>query len=371
MCATIIANFVSFIEILPNPTVAQVTEIHDVPLLKDNNGYNPFTTIHIDNESYTITGLIGYGEFGKVFKVRDDNGSIFALKENWVFLGVFTEDNRAKYAQREQKIHEFLLSNHNNNVIRIWQQVIEKVGWYQSWLSQLYDEIHIEVGQLACDINLSHLHPKENLDIYRCLMDFVPEDLDGWLCKFPRRVDSLDDTVTRKKIAREVLLGLNFLHSNQILHGDLKPKNILIDCPNLLDVRKVQITDFSLAISLKNAEQRLFPQIESDHPTGIVSQFYTATGQERGSGRYAEAADIYSFGVILLDIFLITDRTDPFEATEVLRKELVLVDQEGIFSSSHELDDRLVDLLKRLLQRFIEMRPALDDLVKERNYLSD
>ncbi len=46
-----------------------------------------------------------------------------------------------------------------------------------------------------------------------------------------------------KKIIYQLLLGLDYCHSNRVLHRDLKPQNILVNKENL----GIKLADFGLA----------------------------------------------------------------------------------------------------------------------------
>lgn len=46
-----------------------------------------------------------------------------------------------------------------------------------------------------------------------------------------------------KKIIYQLLLGLDYCHSNRVLHRDLKPQNILVNKDNLT----IKLADFGLA----------------------------------------------------------------------------------------------------------------------------
>lgn len=75
------------------------------------------------------------------------------------------------------------------------------------------------------------------------------------LCKNGELFDYLTTVVTlsEKKtryIMRQVLEGLEHIHSRNVVHRDLKPENILLD-----DNLNVKITDFGFAKLLNGEEQ--------------------------------------------------------------------------------------------------------------------
>ena len=51
------------------------------------------------------------------------------------------------------------------------------------------------------------------------------------------------------RIAREIAEGIEFLHSCNVVHRDLKPKNILLDANNV-----AKITDLGISRLLENAK---------------------------------------------------------------------------------------------------------------------
>ena len=96
-------------------------------------------------------------------------------------------------------------------------------------------------------------------------------------------------TVARKYLViLGVASGITYIHNNGIIHRDLKPSNILIDtnlCPKLCD--------FDVA--------RLESDVPSDMTANVGTLSYMAP--EISSGSYGHRVDIYSFGVILYEIF--------------------------------------------------------------------
>jgi len=97
---------------------------------------------------------------------------------------------------------------------------------------------------------------------------------------------------------------LRFLHSSKppILHGDLKARNILIDSRF-----RAKVADFGLSTKKKNGL------------TG--TPYFMAPEYLRGKSEYNTACDIYSFGVILFEIYA---REDPYKG-ENMRQVLLKV----------------------------------------------
>ncbi|MGB3298766.1 MAG: serine/threonine-protein kinase [Phormidesmis sp.] len=134
--------------------------------------------------------------------------------------------------------------------------------------------------------------------------------------------------LTAKSLISDILQGLAYLHSHNIIHGDLKPENVLLT---------YRIMSFDAALSGRKAEPlrvasnwtapRLMAKI-GDFGSARFVEFPNRSRQEIGSPTYAAperfngqssyASDLYSVGVMLYEL-LLGDR--PFSGSpETLRK---------------------------------------------------
>ncbi|KAK7354659.1 hypothetical protein VNO80_20125 [Phaseolus coccineus] len=111
---------------------------------------------------------------------------------------------------------------------------------------------------------------------------------------------------TRFQIILGVARGLQYLHEDshqRIIHRDIKASNILLD-----DKLQPRIGDFGLA--------RFFPEDQAYLSTQFAGTLGYTAPEYATRGELSEKADIYSFGVLLLEIICCrknTDRTLPSE----------------------------------------------------------
>ena len=116
-----------------------------------------------------------------------------------------------------------------------------------------------------------------------------------------------------KKIVRSIALGIKFLHDHDIIHRDIKPGNIFID-ENCV----VKIGDFGSA--------RISPQQKKENEVeekkkgsgggkekkekrpltpGVGTKWYKAPEIIFGGKHYDKSVDIWSFGCLMAEMFLL------------------------------------------------------------------
>jgi sterile alpha motif and leucine zipper-containing kinase AZK len=91
----------------------------------------------------------------------------------------------------------------------------------------------------------------------------------------------------RLQIALDTARGLNYLHHIPVIHRDLKSPNLLLDAQY-----RAKLCDFGLA-------RRSSPDVM----TGACGTFQWMAPEVMSSSHYSEKADVYSFAMIMWEVF--------------------------------------------------------------------
>ncbi|CAB9522115.1 activated protein kinase catalytic subunit alpha-1 [Seminavis robusta] len=147
------------------------------------------------------------------------------------------------------------------------------------------------------------------------------------------------------QIVRDIAQGLRYLHSSRppILHGDLKAKNILIDSRF-----RAKVADFGLSSGKKKS--------------GISgTPYFMAPEYLRGKSEYTTQCDIYSFAIILYEIYA---RKDPYQGEN--RREVMRRVVDPRYNKRPEIPEccppKMVDIMKKAWSPDPFFRPQAKDL---------
>ncbi|MCA9728520.1 MAG: serine/threonine protein kinase, partial [Candidatus Eisenbacteria bacterium] len=138
------------------------------------------------------------------------------------------------------------------------------------------------------------------------------------------------ETSQKLDIVVQVCKALAYAHHNGVIHGDIKPANVILDRDG-----HARILDFGIARVARG-----------DHPGAPASELvvgtpsYMSPEQVSGTRPMTARSDLYSLGVLIYELF--TGRKPPT----------------GRFTPPSQIDRRIPAALDRIVERCLQVEPA-------------
>ncbi|CAL7948953.1 unnamed protein product [Xylocopa violacea] len=151
-------------------------------------------------------------------------------------------------------------------------------------------------------------------------------------------------------ILTQIVCGLDYIHSREIVHHDIKPSNIFISTSGQL---QIQLGDFGLACPLRR----------ENHHSILGTHMYAAP--EQLQGKCDPKSDIYSLGIVLLELLVPTK-------TQMERIKIIDNLKSGqIPTALTATYPKWAYIVSQLVQEDPKKRPSTNELLQDLNENKD
>jgi len=295
-------------------------------------------------KAFRIGNVLGEGGFGKVRKVEKRiDRFVYALKG----CAMPRDEKRIMMHVRECQTMARL-------------ECDKIVRYYDAWI----EEMSQDLIEGFFDNKVKGMDRPHKFLVLFVQLELCDTDMKSFLKENKKRMDDQD----KWDMFKQVLEGIEFIHSKGLVHRDMKPGNVLVNLNKNTGAISCKIADLGLA-KFKRKGDLLRPEAPAgpcetrrgDAMTrGCGTMLYGAPEQFSGSS-YGSKADMYAMGIVLFEIFAdFRDRKERHRAIEKIRRNR----QQVLDQYLHRKPD-VTNLVAALLRTDPERRPSCLDIMKD------
>ncbi|AAK39750.1 putative protein kinase (nucleomorph) [Guillardia theta] len=280
-----------------------------IEFMKKSNFVSYSDLLLINGVIYIKICLIAKGGSGKVYKIIDQNKKIFALKK------IKINQNNKNFCLKEISILKAM--NKRKGIIHI---------------------IDVEFNLFNSKISIILEFGKENLH------ELLRNPLN-------RNINS------KKLLCLQIADAVNLLHSEKIVHSDLKPSNFMFIKKSL------KIIDFGISheiyVNRSNISREIqIGSINYISPEAIIENSFFTGKKKYKIGKFS---DVWSIGCIFYEIFY---GNPPFYEYTFLKKIQIITDKLDHLIFPKNSDSLLNDLIKFCLRKDPNLRILINEILK-------
>jgi serine/threonine protein kinase len=210
------------------------------------------------------------------------------------------------------------------------------------------DDLNVTVCEVACLMTLKHANIVQFKDAFRLPTEFwiVMEFMEGGTLNHAIKVHSFSETHIAL-ILQQILSGLEFIHSHNIAHRDIKSNNIMMTVGG-----NIKLIDFGICADVSK------PRLET------VGTVFWMAPEMFLKKPHNEKCDIWSTGIVALEMYL---RSPPYHSSRVLAMWHALSEETLLCLEEQtkvKVGPEILSFCKSCLRLDPEQRPAASELKK-------
>ncbi|CEJ60516.1 MAP kinase kinase kinase Ste11 [Penicillium brasilianum] len=298
--------------------VADDGEEDDANLMSDFLAGNNFAP-----KNWMKGSLIGEGSFGSVFlALHAITGELMAVKQ----VEIPSATKGTEFDQRK------------NNMV-----------------TALKHEIELLQGMHHPNI-VQYLGTSTDDQYLNIFLEYVPG---GSIATMLKQYNTFQEPLV-KNFVRQILAGLSYLHSQDIIHRDIKGANILVD-----NKGGVKISDFGISKRVE-ASTVLGSRASSGggghlHRPSLQGSVYWMAPEVVRQTAHTKKADIWSLGCLVVEMFI---GAHPFPDCSQLQAIFAIGSNQARPPAPEHVSPEAVEFLDMTFQLDYEKRPTADELLK-------
>ncbi|KAM5180833.1 interferon-induced, double-stranded RNA-activated protein kinase-like [Mantella aurantiaca] len=247
------------------------------------NGNDILSNLALDNsffERFDDISNISQGSFGRVMKGRNK------MDDRYYAIKIVPQRTNAK--ERFEREVKALAHLQHTNIVRYF------TAWWEERVVSVLDGSEESCRPISSKWEGDSSSSRRGRRSETCLliqMELCEMSLEDWTWK---RNEDFTKNVNKDQslqIFRQIIDGINYIHSNMFIHRDLKPANIF-----LMKDMSVKIGDFGLVTRVtEKGESQLVKRTPE-----IGTPSYMAP--EQSENNYGREVDIFPLGLILFEL---------------------------------------------------------------------
>lgn len=309
----------------------------------NNNNHNNITKTSVSSlviydsrykNDFVEMEKIGIGGFGIVYKARHKLDNIlYAIKKVPI-----KNINHSNYSKILNEVN-CLASLNDDKIIRYYSSWIEFMDSASNDILEINEDSGSSTN-IDTIIKYNEI-PSMEIPVIYIQMELCKMTLKDYLIQNELSYNEI------KKIIYNIAIGIQYLHSKNIIHKDLSLKNILVDFNG-----SIKISDFGMAAKINFIDDNESQKSSNEHGTLI----YMAP-ETKKDNIYSKQSDIYSFGIIYFELLSrFNTEMERIESIENIKKNKVNNDIKFRYEDE-------INFILKIINENPNDRPAIENII--------